>query len=297
MRAGRYGRQGRRTVVHGQDRYAPDSRGRPVKANTRRDNRLAFDTVAEAYDRARPTMPHGLIVSIVRITGMWNGDRVLEIGAATGQLTRPLRAAHLNVTALEPGERLRALLERNVAGDPGVTVRPGLFEDYDSSDDGPFSAVFSANAFHWIDPDVSYAKAAGMLRPDGHLVLLWNFPVVEDPALRDALNTRAFADYPDFVRDERHQPRIEALAAEGREELAASGRFDFPWWQTRTETLRFTADTYLQLLISYANGAVLDDDARQDLEQRVRAVLDDRGAETITVTNHLYALVARRADQ
>ncbi len=267
-----------------------------MKANTRRDNRLSFDAAAEAYDRARPAMPDDLIRSITRITGLWNGDRVLEIGAATGQLTIPLRTAGLAVTALEPGERLRALLEKNTADDNRVTVRAGLFEDYDPNE-GPFAAVFSANAFHWIDPAISYTKAADMLRPDGHLALIWNFPIVADPALRDALNQQAFADHPDFIRDERHQPAVEVQGAEGREELAASGRYDVPWWQTRTQTLNFTADTYIALLISYANGAVLDDDARADLEQQVRNVLADHGTGTIEVTNHVYAVVARRADR
>jgi SAM-dependent methyltransferase len=35
-----------------------------------------------------------------------------------------------------------------------------------------FGAVFSATAFHWVDPAVSWARAAHLLRPDGVLALL-----------------------------------------------------------------------------------------------------------------------------
>jgi SAM-dependent methyltransferase len=36
----------------------------------------------------------------------------------------------------------------------------------------PFDAVFSASAFHWVDPSVGWAKAAALLRPGGTLALL-----------------------------------------------------------------------------------------------------------------------------
>lgn len=58
------------------------------------------------------------------------GASVLEVGAATGLLTRPLleRAAHL--TALEPSEgMLRRLLASDVAESPHLTIKRGMVED------------------------------------------------------------------------------------------------------------------------------------------------------------------------
>ncbi len=48
-----------------------------------------------------------------------DGDRVLEIGCGTGQLTRSLLARGLRVTALEPGDQLIRIAEENLkdAGD------------------------------------------------------------------------------------------------------------------------------------------------------------------------------------
>ncbi|MFI7020145.1 class I SAM-dependent methyltransferase [Streptomyces sp. NPDC050164] len=268
-----------------------------MKANTRRDNKLAFDGVADVYDTARPGIPHHLVTSIVHVAGLAPGDQVLEVGAGSGQLTLPLRAAGVEVTALEPGDRLRSLLAKHTADDLGVTVRGGLFEDF-TAPAGSFAAVVSANAWQWIDPAVSYDKAADLLRPGGHLSLIWNFPIVADPALQQALNEVLAQDYPDAVRDPAtHLSGIEARAAEGRAELAASGRFDPPWWQVSHDTLRLAPDAYYELLLSYANAAVLDESTRADLFLRVKAVLAEHGAETVEMDNVLYACAARLKGQ
>jgi len=43
-----------------------------------------------------------------------------------------------------------------------------------------FQAVFSASAFHWVDPEVSWQRAADVLAPGGTLALLQYFGM-EDP--------------------------------------------------------------------------------------------------------------------
>ncbi|GGZ70109.1 class I SAM-dependent methyltransferase [Streptomyces bluensis] len=268
-----------------------------MKANTRRDNKLAFDKVADVYDTARPGIPHHLVTSLVHVTALAPGDQVLEVGAGSGQLTLPLRAAGVEVTALEPGERLRSLLAKHTADDPGVTVTGGFFEDY-TAPNGSFAAVVSANAWQWIDPAVSYGHAADLLTEGGRLALIWNFPIVADPSLQQALNEVLAHDHPDAVRDPAtHLSGIEARAAEGRAELAASGRFDTPWWQVSHDTLRLAPDAHYELLLSYANAAVLDESARADLFERVKAVLAEHGAELVEMDNVLYACVARLKGQ
>ena len=60
---------------------------------------------------------------IVAEAGIAPGDRVLEIGAGAGTLTRGLAAAGAGVVAYEIDERLRPLLDEALAGIPGVEVR------------------------------------------------------------------------------------------------------------------------------------------------------------------------------
>jgi ubiquinone/menaquinone biosynthesis C-methylase UbiE len=63
-----------------------------------------FNEVAAEYDRYRPAYPDVLVDHACRLACIGAGDRVLEIGCGTGQLTRSLLARGLRVTALEPGD-------------------------------------------------------------------------------------------------------------------------------------------------------------------------------------------------
>ncbi|HTU84222.1 MAG TPA: methyltransferase domain-containing protein [Solirubrobacteraceae bacterium] len=129
-----------------------------------------FDTVAAEYDRRRPTYPDELIERAFELGGLVAGDRVLEIGCGTGQLTRSLVARGLHVTAVDPGANLIELARRGLDGPGRVEFVNGRYEDI--SVEGEFAAVFSASAFHWVDPDVSWAKVAAALTPGGLLALI-----------------------------------------------------------------------------------------------------------------------------
>jgi ubiquinone/menaquinone biosynthesis C-methylase UbiE len=130
--------------------------------------RLLFDGVAEAYDRFRPGYPPALVDEACSIAGLRPGSRVLEIGCGTGQLTAALVERGLRVDAVDPGPRMVEIARRRA---PGARFHIGSFEDVELPADA-FEAVFSATAFHWVDPDVGWAKVARVLRPGGTLALL-----------------------------------------------------------------------------------------------------------------------------
>jgi SAM-dependent methyltransferase len=131
---------------------------------------LVFDRVAEDYDRARRGYPPELVDAACEIAGLSPGSHVLEVGCGTGKLTRVLAERGLHVDAVDPGAQLIQVARRHV-GEAPVRFHPGRFEDLELPE-GAFAAVFSATAFHWIDPSVGWAKAARLLRPGGTLVLL-----------------------------------------------------------------------------------------------------------------------------
>ena len=111
-----------------------------------------FDEIAAEYDRHRPAYPDELIDQACRVAGIGSGDRVLEVGCGSGQLTRGLVARGLHVTALEPGQSLIALARQNLAGAGEVEFVNAQFEEALLPRER-FAAVFSASAFHWVDPD------------------------------------------------------------------------------------------------------------------------------------------------
>jgi SAM-dependent methyltransferase len=142
-----------------------------------------FDEIAAEYDRHRPAYPDELIDQACRVAGIGRGDQVLEVGCGSGQLTRGLLARGLHVTALEPGQSLIALARRNLEGAGAVEFVNARFEDALLPGE-QFQAVFSASAFHWIDPAVSWQKAADVLVPGGTLALVQYFGL-DEPRSRD----------------------------------------------------------------------------------------------------------------
>jgi ubiquinone/menaquinone biosynthesis C-methylase UbiE len=143
-----------------------------------------FDEVAAEYDRHRRAYPGELVDQACRAAGIGSGDRVLEVGCGSGQLTRSLAARGLHVTALDPGENLITLARRNLADAGGVEFMTARFEDA-ALPRGQFQAVFSASAFHWIDPKVSWQKAADVLVPGGTLALIQYCGLAEPRSKRD----------------------------------------------------------------------------------------------------------------
>ncbi len=127
--------------------------------------------MAAEYDRSRPTYPDELVDRALELAEVGSGDRALEVGCGSGQLTRSLVTRGLEVTAVEPGTRLMSLAAQNLDGRGEVEFMNARFEDA-RLPGGHFGAVFSASAFHWIDPEVSWEKAARVLAPGGTLALI-----------------------------------------------------------------------------------------------------------------------------
>jgi ubiquinone/menaquinone biosynthesis C-methylase UbiE len=88
-----------------------------------------FDAVAAEYDRHRPAYPDEIVDQACLVAGIGRGDRVLEVGCGTGQLTRSLLARGLHVTAVEPGPSLIALARQNTEGAGSVEFVNARFED------------------------------------------------------------------------------------------------------------------------------------------------------------------------
>jgi SAM-dependent methyltransferase len=138
-----------------------------------------FDEIAAEYDRHRPAYPDELIDRACQVAGIGSGDHVLEVGCGSGQLTRGLVARGLHVTAVEPGKNLIALARQNLAGAGEVEFVTARFEDALLPRE-QFAAVFSASAFHWIDPKVSWQKTADVLVPGGTFALV-QYCGIEEP--------------------------------------------------------------------------------------------------------------------
>jgi len=121
--------------------------------------------VADDYDRTRPAPPDEALDWLVPL----NCEIAVDLGAGTGLFTRALQRKVRQVIAVEPDDRMRAVL---AARSPGVRAVAGQGEAIpvpDASADG----VFVSSAWHWLDPGAAVPEIARVLRDGGRLGVIW----------------------------------------------------------------------------------------------------------------------------
>ena len=253
------------------------------------DGAASFDSVAELYDEARPGYPESLIEAALEASGIPDGGRILEVGAGTGQASRPFAARGYRMTCLEPGPALASLARRKLASWPRVRVACATFEDW-RLEPGAYDLAISAQAFHWVDPEVGYAKVARALVPGGALALFWNLHDDEADAseARRALD-RAYVEHaPELSKASlgRRLPDIEGrIAATGL--FGPVARSDHRW------SAEYDRERYLKLLQTHSDHIALQPERRARLLDAIGAVIDRLGGHiSRPMVANLY--VARR---
>ncbi len=243
-------------------------------AGDREALRATFDSVAGRYDRARPRYPDALFDVLLRQTGLRPGDRVLEVGCATGKATRPLAERGLRLTCVELGAELAAAARANLAGFRDVEVVNAAFETWRPTDETGFDAVVAATAWHWADPQLRYRRAWELLRPGGHLAFWAAVHVL--PADGDPI----FVELQD-VYEEIGAARVESwlrprALPDARGEILASGLFrrvtvtQFDW------EVRYDAEAYVDLLETFSGHIAMRPWQRERLYGEIRRRLAER---------------------
>ena len=132
---------------------------------------VGFARGAEAYELGRPEYPAEALEPLRLLEPDLT---VLDLAAGTGKLTRPLVASGARVIAVEPVAEMRAALPAS------VEALDGTAESIPTGD-GSVDLVTVAQAFHWFDGDAALTEIHRVLRPGGHLALLWNRRVEDAP--------------------------------------------------------------------------------------------------------------------
>ena len=122
---------------------------------------------------------HEIVEFMVATAALRGGSAVLEVGCGTGQLTEQLAPHGFDLTAIDIGASMIAAARRRLDG-RAVSFQVVSFEDFGASDTS-FDLVVSATAFHWVDPEVGFAKAARLLRAGGWLAVLTTGEHYDDP--------------------------------------------------------------------------------------------------------------------
>lgn len=260
------------------------------------ERRLTFGRAAERYEQVRPTYPQELVDEVTAYARLEPGDRILDVGAGTGKATRLFAGGSREIVALEPSAQMASVARARLAAFPDVTVVQSEFERWDPAPH-QFRLVISAQAWHWLDPEVRFAKARAALVPGGALAAFWNLADWRNSQIRPALDEAYLEAAPDFPPAGPMHPSAhrEELVPSGWEaEIGAAEGFEapeqraFPWWQ------RYSTDEYVRLLSTHSDHAVLEPTVRERLLARIADVIDARGGE-LTVAYITHLCLARAA--
>ncbi len=226
-----------------------------------------FDRDPVAYRAVRPGYPPALVDDVMALAGVAPGDRVLEVGPGTGQATRLFAARGLRVTAVEAGPALAAATRAEV---PDAEVIVGRFEDA-TLPAHAFRLVYSATAWHWVDPTRGYERAHEVLVPGGALALFWNEHVRGDD---DAGFYDAVQELYEAAGMERR--RLERGHGDRTDEILASGLFADVVHHGHRWYADYDARTYARLIGTYSDHLALDAEVRARLLDGIAALIDAR---------------------
>jgi SAM-dependent methyltransferase len=182
----------------------------------------SFGSIAAEYDRLR-SEPFPAAVDWLMPD---RRELLVDVGAGTGLFTRALADRARHVVAVEPDERMRAVLH---ARSPGVQVLAGSGENIPLPD-AVADGIFVSSAWHWMDAPRALRQMARVLGDGGRLGLIWT------GLDRESQWLRADDWFREATRDHERGSALRGNAGRSELTLPDSGQFA----NIETHTFRFT---------------------------------------------------------
>ncbi len=132
-----------------------------------------FSNRVENYVRYRPDYPHEIIELLRRETGLTKDTIVADVGCGTGISSRMFLENGNRVFGIEPNTAMLRAAAEYLVKFPWFIAVDGTAEATTMPDASVDLAV-SAQAFHWFDPERTREEFRRILKPAGHIVLIWN---------------------------------------------------------------------------------------------------------------------------
>ena len=238
-------------------------------------NEKYFDENVVLYDKFRPTYGTNIFEDILSYSKITQSSKILEIGCGTGNATLPVIQTGAEVTAVEIGGNLSKYTAQKFSKYSNFHVIHSAFEDFQTHT--KYDLIFSATAFHWIQPDRSYSRCKELLVAGGVLAVFWNTPRIS------RTNLDLYKEIQDLYQ------RFMPNSQEEKEMLLES-----EWYTKRCNDLNnflkengyidcifkiyqdsrvFSADEYIGLLQTYSNHMALPPDVRTTLFEKIHSAI------------------------
>jgi trans-aconitate methyltransferase len=243
-----------------------------------RERRLVFGEVAELYDRARPSYPPALIDDVVEAAHVAPPDRALEVGTGTGKATELFAERGVGVLGLEPDPDMASMARHRCAAYADVGIEQSDFERW-SSEDRRFPLLFSAQAWHWIDPATRYRRARVALQPGGLLAVFWTHPDWRHCALREGLSKAYARIGGEASAHGPMHPDIDppALVTAWQAEIDTADGLGEAETRVYRWTKTYSTEDYVALLSTHSDHLILPAASRGKILEAIAEVIDGAG--------------------
>lgn len=212
--------------------------------------KTTFNTAAKLYEEVRPGYPEELIRDVVNLAGLNDHSRILEVGCGTGKATQSFAEHGYELVCLDIGDDLIAVAKEKLSAVPNVSFVEQAFETW--KPEGKFDLIFSATAFHWVDPKVRYLKASEVLKAGGFLAVFSNQHVRREEGFFAEVQRLYDRYYLSLtVNRPTHATDFPGVAA-----FRSPIRRVYPWIQT------YSSEQYIKLLSTYSDHIALPDENR-----------------------------------
>ncbi len=260
--------------------------------STADSNRITFEEVAVLYNDVQPSYPDALINDIIALSGITDSARILEIGCGPGNATILFAERGYTMVGVELGKRLAAFATEKCRDFPGVKIVNAAFEDW-PLEENAFDLTISADAFHWIPPEIGYPKVARALKKTGTAAFFWNVSVYRPSELIEAIDQVYQTVAPDLTNPDHSQgltPEwvIDRITTRFNE----SGFYGQPTAREYPCVDTCSSEQYVKMLWTYSVHRNADRAKRENLYQRIKEVIDRAGG-TIDLTRHVTLVYAR----
>lgn len=256
-----------------------------------RERAKVFGEVARQYDEVRAGYTDELVQAVFDYLGRVPA-RSIEVGAGTGKATAAFAAHGIGIVCVEPDSKMAAVLSERFAGSANVEVALGSFEDFEPPSGG-VDLVFSAQAWHWVDPEKRCRLGHDALAPGGAVALFGHQYTLADAELRAVLREAYQRVAPELVRPATEPPgRTEGRWFSG--ELAGSGLFTDIRIEEFHAIVPHTTEHWLALISTFSAYRIFEPGRLETVLATLGEVVDAHGG-SVAVDLATVLTLARRA--
>jgi len=132
-----------------------------------------FTDVVEAYTKFRPGYPIEIIEILKNNYPIGKNCILADIGSGTGIFSKLFVEAGFFVYGVEPNDMMRKQSENELAQSDNFKTIDGTAEET-SLDTESVDVILAAQSFHWFEPKKALREFYRILKPEGHIVIVWN---------------------------------------------------------------------------------------------------------------------------